>query len=1543
MTSRRKKEREETPVASDEEATTPSIELWGYLHQVEAQRVQAEERQEKNMLAMQQQFADLFKMQMDQQKMQLEQQMQQQKLQMEQQERYWQAQQEKEKEDREKERQRWQYQLDKDKEERKRREKNDIPKLAPMDSSTDVEEYLEVFEGLMKKLQKTEELWSSYLQPVMNNACRTVFTSMPQDKREDYEELKKALLTTCSTEHIRVGAAFWTYERQKGQTFPQMERKLTRLGHRFAKKNTVEETIDAFVMEKLLQSLPTPAATYVRRTEPETAAKAAKAAEEFFKDSGYSPDHPRWSWKPTHRWSKEDRGEPKNDNNQEKQTQEQQKGSKDYETRTRFDKKIDMSKYWDKEKGPQCFECQAWGHLRSKCPSRVMLVTSPKKDRPPPARNKPWTVTAKINGKEVHDLLLDSGAEMTVMSSEVVPRECYTGQVGEARGLVPTVTSFDLAKVPIEIGGWKLDLEVLVAPQGTIKHTALLGRDVPGLEVSVRPPPQEILPVQTRAQRRLAEQMEEQEQKETEESGADPIGVDDLPQMEQNQQGEEADSVDMDDLLQREQDEEADSVYEDEDELPRSDQEQLDDEAHQQDDDDEEEPLPGSQWEDDMFLNQAPPPGEPWMGMTREDLCQKQQRDETLKTLWQESQQDGDSQYCVEDGVLYARDTADTGEDNSLIVVPRELRKKLWDMAHSTPMAGHLGKKKTVRKLTTHFWWPGLSRDVAAWCRECAACQRGNNSKRAKAPLMPLPAVDQPWRRVAIDIVGPLERSHTGNKYILTIMDFSTRYPEAVPLKKTDADTVADALCQTFSRFGLPDELLSDRGSNFLSKVVTALLDMLKIVHLRTSPYHPQSNGMLERFHGTLKAMIRKTCPEPKEWDKWLPYLLFAYREAPHTATGFSPFELLFGRDVRGPLAVVKEQWESKQKLPMSVIDFVQTTQQRLRDMAELAREKDQESKKKSKTWYDRGARDDPLQVNEEVLVLLPEDSPKLSARWHGPYKIVERVSPLSYRIKIPNRRKQVRQFHRNMLKRWVAPADILTVVMAREEEGEVDELPLDLPSTDMGQQPILNTGNRLDDKQRDELKSLLDEFRDVFEDQPGFTQKAEHHIRTGDEAPITQHPYRIPVAWQPAVREEVRQLLESGMIVHSESPWASPVVCVRKKDDTLRMCVDYRKLNAVTDEDVYPMPRVEEQLDLLGEAKFITTLDLAKGYYQVPVAPEDQDKTAFITPEGKFNFTRMPFGLKGAPATFQRLMDTLLATSRDHASSYIDDTVIFSSTWTEHLVHLREVLDIFRDAGLTVKKGKCTFAAGECTFLGHTVGQGKVRPDTAKVRAVKEFQLPRTKRNVRAFLGLAGYYRRFIHNFSSIAAPLSDLTAKTMPDKVEWKPEHQQAFEELKKSLQQEPVLQNPDYSRPFTLHTDASNRGVGAVLSQVQADGTDLPVAFYSRKFLPRETRYTTTEKECLAVINAVRHFEVYLLGRQFDIVTDHSALKYLTTIKHGGARLSRWALALQPFSYTIRHREGASHSNADGLSRQGWPVDSVEGATCGEATKEGEGGVG
>jgi hypothetical protein len=412
-----------------------------------------------------------------------------------------------------------------------------------------------------------------------------------------------------------------------------------------------------------------------------------------------------------------------------------------------------------------------------------------------------------------------------------------------------------------------------------------------------------------------------------------------------------------------------------------------------------------------------------------------------------------------------------------------------------------------------------------------------------------------------------------------------------------------------------------------------------------------------------------------------------------------------------------------------------------------------------------------------------------------------------------------------------------------------------------------------------------------------------------------------VAKAWEEEVRTEIKSMLELGVIEPCRSPWASPIVTVAKKDGSLRLCIDYRKLNSVTADDPYQMPRVEEMLDRLGQAEFISTIDLAKGYYQVPVRKEDQDKTAFISPFGKYRFTRMPFGLKGAPTTFQRLMDSILDGLQDSTSAYIDDIVIRSVDWKSHCEHLIEVLSRLRRDGLTAKPRKCQLGMRTCGLLGHVVGKGQVAPEDAKVVAIRDFQRPLTKADVRAFLGLAGYYRRFIPNFSGTAAPLSDLTRAVAPSTVIWSSTCEEAFQKLKTALSVGPVLTSPDYSRQFVLQTDASERGVGAVLSHWDDQGVDRPVAYYSRKLLPRESRYATIEKECLAIVAGLKHFEPYLLGRSFVIQTDHRALQYLQSMRSTNQRLMRWALLLQQFQFTVTYRPGTANNNADGLSRQAW----------------------
>uniref|UniRef100_K7EZI4 ribonuclease H n=1 Tax=Pelodiscus sinensis TaxID=13735 RepID=K7EZI4_PELSI len=400
-------------------------------------------------------------------------------------------------------------------------------------------------------------------------------------------------------------------------------------------------------------------------------------------------------------------------------------------------------------------------------------------------------------------------------------------------------------------------------------------------------------------------------------------------------------------------------------------------------------------------------------------------------------------------------------------------------------------------------------------------------------------------------------------------------------------------------------------------------------------------------------------------------------------------------------------------------------------------------------------------------------------------------------------------------------------------------------------------------------------------------------------------------------VEREVHTMLELGVIERSRSEWRSPIVLVPKPDGSLRFCIDFRKVNAISKFDAYPMPRTDELLERLGKAKFITTLDLTKGYWQIPLDRESQEKTAFTTPSGLFHFVRMPFGLHGAPATFQRMMDRLLAPHLEYAAAYLDDVVIYGRDWEDHINQVAAVLRTLRDAGLTANPKKCKIGAQETTYLGYRLGRGLVRPLVGKVEAIRNYPTPTTKRKVRQFLGLAGDYRRFVPQFASIAAPLTSLLTKDKPQRVRWDTECDSAFQQLKEALCSEPVLLSPDFDKPFCLQTDASATGLGAVLSQ-EVDGEEHPVVFISRKLFPRERQYSVIEREALAIKWAVEALRYYLLGGEFTLLTDHAPLKWLQTMRDTNSRLMRWYLALQPYVFSIHHRAGKANANADALSR-------------------------
>ena len=892
-----------------------------------------------------------------------------------------------------------------------------------------------------------------------------------------------------------------------------------------------------------------------------------------------------------------------------------------------------------------------------------------------------------------------------------------------------------------------------------------------------------------------------------------------------------------------------------------------------------------------------------------------QLHDPNLTQAWRDvrviegQKQDGVSQvsfphFMVKNKLLY-RVTQKDSEICEQLLVPSEYVSKVLYLAHSHLLGAHLGREKTYDRVLSRFYWPGVKKAVEEYCRHCGECQINSPKVAYRNPLIPLPIIETPFSRIGMDIVGPLPKSSSGHRYILVILDYATRYPEAIPLRSATGRTVAREMFLLFSRVGLPEEILTDQGSCFMSGVMKRLCQSLKVRQIKTSVYHPQTDGLVERFNQTLKHMLRKVVEvDGKNWDQLLPHVLFSIREVPQGSTGFSPFELLYGRRPRGMLDVAKEAWEQQPSPQRSVVEHVEQMHHRMTQVWPLVREHMRQAQAQQARVYNRGAQMREFKPGHKVMVLVPTNACKFLAKWQGPYEVMERMGPVNYRIRQVGRRKSKQIYHINLLKPWHEPPPVPSNVFSANLS------PQSLPPVKMGDQ--------LSSRQVQVLGELLARSKDVFSETPGRTTVIAHDIKTEPGKTVRLRPYRIPEAKREAIREEVRKMLDLGVVEESHSAWSSPIVLVGKPDGSIRFCNDYRKLNEISLFDTYPMPRVDELVERLGPARFISTLDLTKGYWQVPLTPQAKPKTAFSTPDGAFQYRVLPFGLHGAPATFQRLMDRVLRPHRDYAAAYLDDIIIHSTSWDTHLRHLEAVIQVLREAGLTANPAKCSLALEEANYLGYTVGRGNVKPQEKKIDAIATWPQPQTKRQVRTFLGLMGYYRQFIPNFASIAAPLHELTAKSTPNRVKWTDQTERAFNRLKTALCSETVLHTPDFSRRFVLQTDASEVGLGAVLSQIH-DGMEYPVTFVSRKLLPHERNYATIEKECLAVKWAMEKLRYYLLGREFTVVTDHAPLKWMAHNKDKNARITRWFLHLQDFKFTVEHRAGKLHGNADAMSRR------------------------
>lgn len=865
--------------------------------------------------------------------------------------------------------------------------------------------------------------------------------------------------------------------------------------------------------------------------------------------------------------------------------------------------------------------------------------------------------------------------------------------------------------------------------------------------------------------------------------------------------------------------------------------------------------------------------------------------------------------YIVKNNLLY-RVVLVNGTLVEQLLVPQGYQSMVLKLAHSHLFGAHLGSEKTLQRITQRFYWIGIHKAVERFCKSCPECQRASPRPHLRAPLQSMPIIEIPFERVAMDLIGPLNKSARGHEYVLVILDYATRYPEAIPLRNMASKTIAKELIQVFSRVGIPKEILTDQGTPFVSRLMKELCALLKIKPIRTSVYHPQTDGLVERFNKTLKSMLRKVISKDgKDWDLLLPYLMFAIREVPQSSTGFSPFELLYGRQPRGILDIARETWEEQNSTGKNVIDHVIQMQDRIDRITPIVTSHLQQAQNRQARQYNKSAKLRQFKPGDRVMVLVPTPESKLFTHWQGPYEIIEAVGTVNYKVRQPDKRKKEQIYHINLLKPWV-DREVLMI------EGETKDHNMGW-SQEKNKTSRINIGPELKPEQVQEIEEVVRRNQDVLSTVPGRTGVIQHDIITPPGVKVKLRPYRIPEAKKADIRKEITLMQSLDVIEESHSPWSSPIVMVAKPNGTWRFCNDFRQLNNVSKFDAYPMPRVDELIERLGKAEYLTTLDLTKGYWQIPLTPEAREKTAFATPWGLFQYKVMPFGLHGAPATFQRLMDQILRPHSEYASAYIDDIVIFSESWADHLEKVEAVIGSLRAAGLTANPEKCFVGLREARYLGYVVGRGVIKPQVSKIEAIKTWPTPQTKKQVRAFLGLAGYYRRFVPDFSAIAAPLTDLTKKSGPNKVQWNTETEAAFQEIVKILCKEPVLAVPDFSKQFILQTDASDIGLGAVLSQMK-EGVEHPLLYLSRKMLPRERRYAVVEKECLAVKWAIESLKYYLLGRKFILVTDHAPLKWMKENKERNARVTRWFLALQPYKFEIEHRSGSQNANADGLSR-------------------------
>ena len=491
---------------------------------------------------------------------------------------------------------------------------------------------------------------------------------------------------------------------------------------------------------------------------------------------------------------------------------------------------------------------------------------------------------------------------------------------------------------------------------------------------------------------------------------------------------------------------------------------------------------------------------------TRKDLIEQQKADKNLQPLFLEARREG-SEYAVRDDVLYGLNLQPKADENPYkIVVPTPLREKILRLGHDK--SGHFSRKKTRDHIYAHFTWPGIGKDIQEYCQKCTQCAKYNSHQKDTQPQQVVPVITSPWRKLAMDVVGPLTKTSSGYRYILTVIDLATRYPVAVPMRRVDVQTTCTELVEIFASYGVPEEIVHNNGGNFTAQLMEEVLGTMGIQQIRTSPYHPEANGAIERMHGTLKKALKKAGSKASTWDRWLPYVLYTLRTTVHDATGFSPFHLLFGRRPDTPISSFRGILEDPvEDLPQPVEQYLKQLQARMKMAQEVAGDKDHKAKLSSKAYQDqkKKAEESTLEPGTHVLCREPKKKRGLSAVWQGPFTIKKRLGLATYLLDVGRGRTKRR--HRNALKVYLPEeVNVCSLLTALADDEAMDGVELEtllniFPPDDKTESDL----SHLTEEQRRQLLDLLDEYKDIFNDVPEPAEFQPYHLDTGQSSPVSQ------------------------------------------------------------------------------------------------------------------------------------------------------------------------------------------------------------------------------------------------------------------------------------------------------------------------------------------------------------------------------------------------------------------------------------------------------